>query len=709
MPGTRAHHIHMNSPVPSFCLRTLLAGASGLLAAVSPALAQNAPPVSPPRAASADVVTLEELHIISSPLGSTTGDFAQSATVLADEAFRLRQQPTLGETLEGLPGVASTYFGPGASRPIIRGLGEERIRVLRDGLGTIDASAASPDHAVSAEPGLSERIEVLRGPATLLYGSSAVGGVVNIVGEHVPVDRRDVPLSGAVEARFDSVSQGKTGLAEFQGGDDTFGWQVSGLRRSAGDVDIPGLAEHAHDDEAPEEGEEEPVRGTLPNSALSTTAGSVGGTWFWSRGSVGIGYSRLETRYGVPGHEHHDEEGEEPAGEEHGGGVRIDLEQDRWELRTEVKEPFAMVRSARLTAAVADYTHRELEGDELGTRFDTRGGEARLELLHEPIGGLEGVVGVQYLNTREEAEGEEAFLPPTRTTGAALFALEEIEAGDIRWQVGARLETQDIDVRDGSGRTQDGTAFSISAGGVWTVAEPWTLAFSVARSARQPTAQELFADGPHAATASYSIGDPGLGRETSTGVDLALRRRSGAITGSVSLFLNDFQDFIFETPTDEEQDELPVFRYAARDARFYGAEAEITWHAHDEQGRGVDVYGLVDTVRGTNESDNTPLPRLPPWRLGLGAVARHGAWSAGVDVRYAFDQDRVAPFEEETDGYTLVSAHLGYTVPLERGSLYLFLRGTNLGDTEARPHTSFLKEVAPLPGRNFTAGARWEF
>lgn len=701
-------------------LRPLFLGSAGLLAWAAPAArAQTPTPAAAPESPrQADEVMLDELHIVSSPLAQSTGEFSQSATVLTGDALRLRDQPSLGEMLDGLPGVSSTYFGPGASRPIIRGLGGERIRVLTDGLGTIDVSATSPDHAVSLEPAQSERVEVLRGPSTLLYGSSAVGGVVNIVDDRIPTQKATSPLSGKLEGRYETGSDGKTGVGSLSGGGGSFAWHASGLWRDSDDIDIPGLAEHHHDDEEGEE-EEEHAPGTLPGSGIETTNLSLGGTWFWETGSAGASYTRFDTMYGVPGHEHHhEEEGESaaraaatatPAGVDTSDGVHIDLAQRRWDLRAERTAPFGIFRSAKFTAGFADYTHTEFEGTEAGTRFDSRGGEGRLELLHDRVGVFEGAVGAQYSQVKLEAEGEEAFLPPTRTRNGALFVLEELPTAAVRWQFGARLESQAIDVRDGSGISRDKDALSLSAGGVWSLSDAWALAFSLTRNERLPTAQELFADGPHAATAAYEIGDADLGKEKSTGVDLELRRRVGVVTGSLAVFLNDFDAFIFENPTGETFDDLPVYRFVAREARLYGAEAQVIWHAHDRQGRGFDIYGMADTVRGTNETDNTPLPRLPPWRIGVGITGLAGRWTYGAEARHAFSQKRIAPYEETSDGYTLLSAHLAYTVPLERGSLQCFVRGSNLTDDEARPHTSFLKEVAPLPGRSFTLGARWEF
>ncbi len=692
-------------------LRPLVLGGATLLASAAPAAPAPTSSAAPPSTATADEITLAEFHIVSSPFAESTDEYSQSATVLTGEVLRRREQPALGETLDGLPGVSSTYFGPGASRPIIRGLGGERIRVLSDGLGTIDVSGTSPDHAVSVEPALSERVEVLRGPSTLLFGSSAVGGVVNVVNDRIPSTRGSARLSGSLEGRYDSGSDGKTTIGSLQGGAGGFAWKASGLRRDTDDVDIPGFAEHQHGDD--EEGADggEPLRGTLPNSAIRTRSHSLGGTWFGETASAGLAYSGFDTRYGVPGHEHHaepDHDGEVDGSDEP-GGVTIDMVQDRWDFRAQRTQPFGIFRSAKLSAAFADYVHRELEDDAVGTRFETHGAEARLELLHRPVGPLQGVLGIQYADVRLEAEGDEAFLPPTRTRNGAIFLLEEIPTEAVRWQFGARLEAQDIAARDGARVSRRAEALSLSAGGVWSLSEAWAIAFSLTRNERLPTGQEFFADGPHAATAAYEIGDPDLGKETSIGADLELRRRAGAVTGSLALFANDFDAFIFENPTGETVEDLPVYRFVARDVRFYGAEAQLTWHAHDEAGRGLEIFALADTVRGSNETDDTALPRLPPWRVGLGFASVVGRWTFGAEARHAFEQTHVAPYEESSDSYTLVSAHVSVTLPVERGSVTLFLRGSNLTDDEARPHTSFLKEVAPLPGRNVALGARWAF
>lgn len=654
-----------------------------------------------------EIVDLAPVNVDATPFARTTDELAESITVLGGDNLDRHREASLGQTLDGQPGVTSTYFGPGGSRPIIRGLGGERIRVLNEGLGTIDVSAASPDHAVSAEPGFSDRVEILRGPAALLYGSSAVGGVVNIVDRHVPHEKPRTLLTGQFELSYGTGADDKTGRAEISGAVNNAVWQASFLRRQTGDVEIPGFAEHDHDEHEGEEEEEaeDHLPGILPHSAISTTSGSTGFSWLWDQGYAGAAVIFFDTSYGVPGHEHGEHEGEE----EEEGGVQIELSQRRLDTRAEFSQPDGLIRNGRIRFGYADYTHRELEGGEIGTQFDTEGYEARMDLLHRPLGPVEGAVGLQIQHSTLAAEGEEAFLPPTRTSSRAAFFLEEYVTDCWRGQLGARVEHQDVAVRDGSQVSRDKTAYSLSTGAVISLSEIWKLAVSASRTERIPTAQEMFANGPHAATTSFEIGNPDLGKETSTGVEVSLRSVAGPVTGSLTLFANDFDRFIFANPTGAEDDHLPVFEYIATDARFRGAEWETTWHVHDTAQSAFHLTFVADTVRAKTRTTNEPLPRIPPFRAGISGDWRHQRWSLGAGFRRAWNQDRVAPGEEPSEGYTLISAYLEYAVPRKEGEILFFLRGSNLSNGEARPHTSFLKKVAPLPGRNVVAGVNWRF
>jgi iron complex outermembrane receptor protein len=608
-----------------------------------------------------DRVLHSEVVVVTATGGAATlSEIAQPVSVLTGQELTLRMQPTLGETLAQEPGVNSTYFGPGASRPVIRGLGGDRIRVLQTGIGTADASSTSPDHAVSFDPLSAEQVEVVRGPATLLYGSNAVGGVVNILDDRVPDTVPDRPLHGRAALDGATAADERSGGLSLTGGKNLFAWHADFLKRKTDDVSIPGFAESAAlRAEEGEEGEEhEQVQGVLENSAMDNTSGALGASLVDSRGFLGIALSGLDSLYGVPGHAHGDEEapaeGAAPVEEEH---VRVDLQQRRGDLRGEWRDPFAGFQAVRLRFGVADYEHKELEGDAIGTVFTNDSWEGRLELRHRPAGPFNGSFGVQGFRREFSAIGEEAFVPPTLTRTWAVFVFEEVSRGPWRLQLGGRVERQGVDSTGEEPLERDFTGYSGSAGLSWG-AQGWGAALTVARSTKLPNAEELFSNGPHLATRAFEIGDPGLGKEKSLGIDASLRKRSGPVTGALNLFLNRFDGFIFEEATGEVEDGLDVFRFAQRDAEFKGAEAQAQIELFHSEPHHLDLDLMADYVRAELRDTDEPLSRIPPFRYGVGL-------------------------------------HL--------------LRGTNLTDEEARNHVSFLKDLAPLPGRDVRLSLRLAF
>jgi iron complex outermembrane receptor protein len=668
-------------------------------------------------ASAADDIHLDNVVVTASPLARAPDEISAPASVLAGAALTQRQQPTLGETLAGLPGVDSSYFGPGASRPVIRGLGGDRIRVLTGGVGTIDASVVSPDHAVSLDPLLIDRVEIIRGPATLLYGGGAIGGVVNVIDGRIPESLPAGPLTGRLEVRGDNAAAERAGAAVFTGAAGRMAWRLDGFRRETDDLRIPGFAETPalladHDEE--EEGP--PARGRLPNSATESAGAALGLAYIGDQGHLGLAYSGFDTRYGVPGHEHHEDHGEEEAEaahadeEHHEENVRIDLRQRRLDVHGEWLTPTGLLRAAKIQLGFADYRHDELEGDILGTRFENKGYEGRFELLHANLGAFEGALGLQSSRSDFRAEGDEAFLPPTVTQNHALFLYEEAVTGAVTWQLGARAERQKITAEAGTGlpgRTHSLATFT--GGAVWRIVPGWLFTASLSANERAPNAQELFADGPHAGTGAYELGDPALEPERSTGLDVGLRKRVGRVTGEVSLFLNHFDGYIFEQATGAEADGLPVFAFVQRDTELRGGEAELTIHLHETKQTATDIRFFADTVRATNTSDNTPLPRTTPVRYGATVDWRGGPWSIGAEWRHVENQDRTAPGETATSGYDLVNLGVSRRFNLDRSHAELFVRVRNLLDENARVHASFLKDIAPLPGRNLTLGLRLTF
>ncbi len=666
-------------------------------------------------------VLLENLVVTATPYTRGQADLAQPTGVLAGRRLLLAQNTSLGELLSGETGVASTYFGPGASRPVIRGLGGDRVRVLANGIGTIDASVTSPDHAVSLDPLLVERVEIVRGPASLLYGGNAVGGVVNVIDHRIHTTLPDEPLNGRFEGRVNSVNDEAGAGAVLEGRAGRLAWHLDGYRRSTDDVSIPGYAKSGRirAEEAQEHEEEhehgEDIRGRIANTAIETDGGAAGFSYIGPRGYVGVAYSGHNSLYGIPPGTHvheHEEDGDDDAheaGEHEEGDVRIDLRQRRLDLQAAYTEPFGIFREARMKLGFAKYRHQELEGDEIGTVFKNKGYDGRFELLHSALGPVTGALGLQTSRSDFEARGEEAFVPSSRTDGGALFLFEEAAFPSVTLHVGARADYQKIKLRDGSGVSRDDTTASASAGLVWSIAADWTLGSSLATTTRQPNAQELYADGPHIGTQAYEIGDPLLSNEHALSLDLTLRKRAGFVTGALTFFVSRFDGYIYENPTGEEHDGLDVYRYTQHDARFYGVELETVFHLLHSEAQQLDLTLGGDLTRAENTDAGTDLPRITPARLRAALDWVRGQVCLGAETQWVGRQTRTAPNETETPGYALLNASAAYRFAFARAQCEAFLRGTNLANQEARPHTSFLKDYAPLPGRGLAAGLRVSF
>ena len=642
---------------------------------------------------------VEELRVIATPHEQTIAELAQSVSVLSDEELQRAQSTTIGETLADQLGMSASSFGAGASRPIIRGLAGARVKLMEDGIDSLDVSTVSVDHAVGIDPLIAEQIEIFRGPTTLLYGSGAIGGVVNTVTRRIPEMVPEAGFEGAFELRGNTVADDRTGAFRLDGGQDRFAWHVDMLKRDAGDYDIPGFAELE-----PEAGEV--PTGVLENSGFETTSGSFGGSWLGDNGFFGVSLSSYDSNYGVPGHH------EEPAmiGMEE-ELVRIDLNQTRFDLKggwTSMSGPIERV-SVRL--GVNDYEHQELEGAEIGTLFENQAYEGRIELTHEPWGEWEGDFGIQFGERQFSAIGEEAFVPPVDTNTVGLFALEHREINDWSLSFGGRLERQKHDPSSPLSPSFSGTAASASFAAIRQLGDEYALALHLAVTERLPVAEELYSNGPHLASQTFEVGDTGLTDETSRHMDIGFRKTAGPVTWTVTAFYTSFLDFIFlqDTGLIDVDSDLPIFAYRQQNADVSGLEAEL-FAPIAELGAGeIDLRLFGDFVDGELDTDGD-LARLPPLRVGARVQYHDDNLVMGLEsARYA-KQDETAPFETPTPGYTMVNADITWTRVLSNGQeLSIFFRGTNLLDEDARRHTSLIKDIAPLPGRNFSFGLRAAF
>ncbi|MGL3819518.1 TonB-dependent receptor [Sphingopyxis sp. R3-92] len=657
-------------------------------------------------------------------------DILGNVSVLEGDELARDIRGQIGDTLTRQPGVSATSFAPGASRPVLRGFSGERVRVLTDGIGSIDVSNTSADHAVTIDPLTVERIEILRGPAVLLFGSQAIGGAVNLFDRRIP---RKVPadhvhidaIGGYATAANDrnvgasvDVALSPQIVAHVDGS-----WRKSGDVRAGGYVfapeirsDLLHLAEHAvedgHQDEADELTTQANSRGKVANTASETWTAGGGLSLINDGGQLGISIGYFDSKYGVPSrpntsHDHGGEEGEE-GGHDHGEGpVTIGLKQWRADLRGEVELGDGFFSKLRLRGGFADYEHTEFEGDEVGTVFTNQGVEGRLELAQNDRGGWRGASGVQYSHRDFNAVGAEAFVPRNLTDQFALFTLQEWTLGSLGLEAAARFETTDVRAPTlGIARKFD--TFSGALGANYEIADGMKFGVSLARAVRAPSAEELFSNGPHIATQSFEVGNPDLKREASWGGEASFKYASDAFNLSLTGYANWFDNFIYSEATGAEEDELPVFQYFQRDARVYGFEAEAS--ARLAQIGGFNIVGdLTADMTRAKIKGGDHVPRIPPLRVLGGIEAQGERIDARAEVEWTDDQNRNAAFETPTKGFTLVNASISWRPLPDTKNLTLSLAANNIFDVDARRHASFTKDYVPLAGRDFRITARASF
>jgi iron complex outermembrane receptor protein len=685
------------------------AGALALISA-APAMAQRAPAER----------NLSEVVVTAAPYAVSLDSATTSVDILKREELDTAPVGGLGDVLSGLPGVRSTFFGPGASRPVIRGLAGPRVLVLSNGLGQVDASALSPDHAVATDPQEAERIEVLRGPSALAYGGSAIGGIVNVIDERI-AESPTSGLHGRVLASGSTVDDGRLAAASLQAGRGAWVATLDGIRRESGDYDAPVPAESRRRLAAEGEAWPGPVGARVANTSTDLKSYGAGLSRIGDNGFLGVSVKRTETTYGVPGHEHghhdhgeddhdhnhdHDHDHDDHEDEAHGEvGVSIRLKQTRYDLRGEQRFDLGPFQTVRFSGGYADYTHVELEDGVPATRFFSEGWEGRLELVQPNRDGWQGAVGFQALQRNFDAVGEEALVPKTRTEEWGAFVLQRLDRDAWGIEGGLRLDRRTLDSVAGQ---RDFTNASGSVGAFVRPAPAWFLSLSASRTSRAPAQEELFSNGAHPATGSYEIGDVDLGREVSNSLDATVHYGSDRWNTDLHVFAVRYDGFIDLAPTGEEDEgsHLPIFGYVQTDATFYGLEVEWAYRLWEDGARSFRLEGGADYVRG--ETDLGPPARIPPWSVTGRGVFDGGWWDGRLELRRVAGQDRVTAFELPTDDYIMLNASITVR-PLKDRNFKLFVDGRNLTDVEAREHASFLKDIAPLPGRNVRVGVGYRF
>ncbi|CAM8325101.1 CirA Outer membrane receptor proteins, mostly Fe transport [Candidatus Methylopumilus planktonicus] len=686
----------------------------------------------PAVAADKGTLTIPTTAVTGNPLGVGSDQMVVPISILNGRELSLKRENTLAETLNSIPGVSNSSFGPSVGRPMIRGMDSDRIKILQNGVNNLDASNLSSDHGVSIDPLIIEQIDVIRGPATLLYGGGAVGGVVNAIDHRIPKEKLQ-GITGRGEVRYGGANLEQSNAAVVDVGTGNFVMHFDAYNRDSKNLRIPGNAISNRLESTqvwnPEGGTatsgDHPVYpgsyGTYPtnhgrkkllNSQSETRGGAVGASMIFDRGYAGVSYAKHQTKYGSV---------KEP-------GILLDMDTDRIDFASEIRDLGSFFERAKFRAAYTDYRHHEMGGGEIHSTFKNTGIDGTFELAHAPLMGLKGILGAQFDNGKFDAIGHEAFLPNSKTNSQSIYVYEELPLSQHKMTFGLRHGKHEVESKGGGEEGQFGdpsrkkfNTNNAAIGGLYALNEQWSLTGNLSHNERAPSYFELFANGVHTATGVYQEGQTDLKKEKSNGLDGQIRWKSGQDSLTVGAYFNKFSNFIGLLSTDSpgrahNEDETAEITY--KKSTFSGIKAEF---------KGVELEGKTmltdylqfnvrgDYVDAKDKTNGGYVPRISPLKLGAGLKYEFDRFGARLDVLHAFKQDRVASNynyegtkELMAEAYTNVSMMATYKLPTQL-NLEAFTRANNLLDQEIREHTSFLKDIAPMGGRSIIFGLRGEF
>ena len=653
---------------------------------------------------------------VSSAAKKMPQDIAPPAITLEGEALRTQLGNTLGGTLQNQPGIMNQSFGPGVGTPTIRGQSGPRVKVMQSGIGNNDVSSLSPDHANAVEPMQADAIEVLRGPATLRYGSGAIGGIVNVLDNRVPDHVTPNGFQANVEQRYNSAMDESATFAKAEASQNAMNYHMDGFFRDSGNQSIGGRAidSNAVESQSPglyAQGIVNP-RGYISNTATQAKGGSFGFSGMGDPGYAGAGMNYYENTYGIP-----------PNGVPGSETVRIDMHQARADARGELDAPVHGIEKLTAKVAYTDYGHTEIADGVTGTQFSNRTTEGRLEAHHQPFQGIEGIIGMQAFASELNSQGEEAIIPHTWTRSWSGFALENFQAAGLDHQIGLRVENQNVQPDILTARSFTPVSASASSTLHWDEHQTYSLTFS--RFQRAPQAQELYADGVHPATASYEIGNPGLQEETSYNLEAGYRFRYRQYQADMTLFQTWARDYIYNASTGDYFDEatesfqsqcsdpqacLPVYRIGQQNAGFRGFEAKLGTTLHESSWAVVDLSLFGDYTRGMFSGGAGNVPRMPPLRYGAQIDVSREKTSAYLRLTRAEAQDDYGSHDTATPGWWLLNLGTQHTLDAgPAGTMVLFAQANNLLDQNIRNSVSYLRNYAPEPGRGAMLGIRMTF
>lgn len=718
-----------------------------------PPAAKN-PPKADTEAESKTVKTLDPI-MVTAPLIRSEVPLVDPVNELTGDDLRVQVQGNLGKTIQQQLGVNSASFGAGVGQPVIRGQTGPRVRVMQDQTGAADAAYLSPDHRNTVETLLADKIEIMRGPATMMYGGTAIGGAVNVIDNRVPSALPKDLFSSAFEQRYDSALKETATVGKVDVGQGLFAAHFDGYFRNSGNQLIPGRpidVQAATQDGYlnPNEPFFNPI-GYVPNTGTQSYGGTAGFSLVGDSGFAGFAVNYMENTYGIPGtgqghagHDHGDdhEHGEDDHDHDAHDGlaeavamdplvpvgfasdtVRIRQRQTRYDFKSEWYDPVAFAEMLKLRMTYNDYYHVELENGITGTTWTNQGWEGRAELKHKPWGPLQGVVGFQGISSVFEAVGAEAVVPKSDIQNFGGFAVETLDFDPFSLQGGFRVEHQTV-VPVGGIQSSSHTPVSGSASASWHANDANVLAIALTRAQRAPQVQELYSNGFHAATRSFEIGDPNLREETDHNLELSYRLNTESVRANLNVFQNWATDYIFAGRSGQVVDPItesfvdvcpdneictPVFQFGQADATFIGYEADVGVPLAEESWGKLDLILFSDYVRGRFVRGGN-VPRQPPLRYGFQLDYRWGDLYANWRVMRGEAQDNPAAGESATPGYVLMNIAVEYKVSATPyADVLLFARGNNLLDQSIRNATSYLRALAPEPGIGGEIGLRATF
>lgn len=656
--------------------------------AIQHVMAQDAP------VEESDLPTIQ-VHVTKKPkVNSTAGD------VVVDQKTLLEGATTIGNALNGQAGVYSAQYTGGVSRPVIRGQDGARVKITQNGGDALDVSSVSPDHAVTVDPNSAQEIQILKGPEALLYAAGSVGGLINVVDDKIPAKMPEGGYSGRAGVRYNSGSDELlySGNATIGLGDQ-FALRLGGLKRDANNYILPKDLQS----------EDRRQDSTFADSKDY----NVGLSWIYDRGYTGISFSQRHDQYGIPA----DNElystcersgnslvgcGTAVAGGDDAQGW-INLKEKRYDIKTELKDPFAGFNKLSAQANYTDYQHTEMAGDTPDTRFSSKGTDARITLSNNPWAGWAGQIGTQFTQQKLSINGDESLMNPNTTKKYSLFALQQKRLNNLNFEVSSRIDQQNINI-DSTQKDYSGTAYSLAGSTSWEFIPDYKLSLTASHQERLPVAQELYSDGKHMATNTYELGNDNLNKEKSNNLELGLHFNNDRLKYNVSVFQNWFDNFIYAKTLDQYQD-FRLIQYSQAQARFYGVDADLSYQLSPVWNAGL--FG--DYVRGKLDNQGNA-PRIPGGRLGTRFKADFGdGYSATAEYYHVFNQDDIANYETATKGYNMLNLGLAYTGQVNLKTGYrLYAQANNLLDAKVYQHESFLANV-PQVGRNFTVGVDFNF